>query len=328
MLFSSFAGNRDVVKRLADFINQGRLPHAIILEGAQGSGRRTLAKIIAAGAVCADPVSKPCGRCGHCVKADRLVHPDITLISGEGARSFHIDVIRRVRNDVYILPNEAEKKVYILANAQSMTEQAQNALLKVLEEPPAHVVFILTCNDRRELLPTIYSRAVTFTLHGVDSDEAFEAVKARALKVRDAEIERAVELSGGYIGIALQLLENGVLASAFDLAGKIAAAAAAENELELLRLTAGLVKEKELFRSVLSVLVLVFRDVLAHKSGSNVLISGLFEQCEGLSKKVTMANALEAAEVVEETARAIDSNANATLLCTRFCAALRRAAGR
>lgn len=328
MLFSSFAGNGDVVERLADLINGGRLPHAIILEGADGSGRRTLAKIVAAGAVCEAAVSRPCGRCAQCVKADALVHPDITLISGEGARTFHIDVIRRVRGDAHILPNEAERKVYILANAQSMTEQAQNALLKVLEEPPSHVVFILTCNDRQQLLPTIYSRAVTFTLNAVDFDEAVKVVREKVPEAKAEEVKRAVELSGGYIGVALQLLEKGVPALAFDLAGKIATGVVETDEIGLLRLTAGLIREKEFFRSVLSILVLVFRDVLALKSGSGVLVSGLLEQCEGLSKKITMKEAFKAVKVIEETARAIDSNANSTLLCTRFCAALRRAVGR
>lgn len=328
MQFSSFAGNKDVVGRLAELLRSGRLPHALILEGPEGSGRRTLASIVAAGAVCSGIGERSCGRCLDCQKVQKGAHPDIFMVSGEGPRSFHIDVIRRIRNDAYVLPNEARRKVYILANAEAMTEQAQNALLKIFEEPPAHVVFILTCRDRYQLLPTIVSRAVTFALFAPDFEEAVRAVREREPKAREEEIRRAVEIAGGYVGVALKLLEKGGLSAAFELAGKVAKACLAGTELELLMLTANLPRDKELFRSMLNVLALIFRDVMAAKAGSRVMVSGLGDLGFELSQKMTVAHAAAALEVAGETGRALDSNANAALLCTRFCAALRRAVGK
>lgn len=93
------------------------------------------------------------------------MHPDIIVYSGgDRARSFHIDAVREARQEAYIRPNEAERKVFILENAQNMTVQAQNALLKIIEEPPANVVFILTCENKAALLQTVLSRVSVVTL--------------------------------------------------------------------------------------------------------------------------------------------------------------------
>lgn len=90
--------------------------------------------------------------------------------------SFHVDTVRNIINDAYIQPNEADYKIYILANAHCMNQNAQNALLKILEEPPKYVVFILTTNSKSALLSTVLSRSVCVTLEGVDIERATEYI--------------------------------------------------------------------------------------------------------------------------------------------------------
>ncbi|MCL2884188.1 MAG: DNA polymerase III subunit delta, partial [Oscillospiraceae bacterium] len=197
MRFEGFAGNGGVKRQLSAAADSGRLPHALLIEGEPGTGRRTLARLLARTFVCqaADSAGKPCGECPACRKALDGSHPDIEELGGEGGyKSFHIDVIRALRGSAQVLPNEAPVRVMILLNAQDMTPAAQNALLKLLEEPPAALRFILTADNRAALLPTVLSRCQCVALRGVEEREAVAALKERlAAAAADAS---AAEESG------------------------------------------------------------------------------------------------------------------------------------
>ena len=151
---------------------------------------------------------------------------------GEGAaRSFHIDTVRALREDAYILPNEAPRRVFLLAEAQNMTEQAQNALLKILEEPPASALFLLTCENRGQLLETIRSRVVTLSLSGVAEEESVTILGALLPDTSPEDRRRAAVLSGGVVGQASAGLSDGVYQRVQELVPELAAAVAAPAEL-------------------------------------------------------------------------------------------------
>jgi len=144
------------------------LPHAILLEGPPGSGKSDFARQIAMVALCrSDGAQSSCGECISCIKIQKGVHPDLLVYQSGNkgqSRSFHVDKVREIRAQAYVMPGESSRKVLLIEDAQTMTEQAANALLKVLEEPPPSAVFILTCHSRGQLLETILSRVVTVTL--------------------------------------------------------------------------------------------------------------------------------------------------------------------
>jgi DNA polymerase-3 subunit delta' len=142
-------------------------------DGGQGTGDEDYGGVSLFGAAQPAPRALPCETCPHCRKSAQGIHPDMKLLEGGGgARSFHIDAVRAMRQDAYILPNEARRKIYVLVNAQTMTAEAQNALLKLLEEPPDYVSIILTAPNPRLLLPTVVSRAAEFSLgEAVESAE-------------------------------------------------------------------------------------------------------------------------------------------------------------
>lgn len=205
--------------QLAADIDAGGFPHALVLEGPQGSGRRTLARLLAKAAVCQGAGDKPCGVCPGCVKAAAGGHPDIIEVGGDGsARSFHIDAVRAVREDAYVLPNEAPRRAILLIGAHNMTEQAQNALLKILEEPPSHVVFLLTCDNRAQLLPTVQSRSVCIPLGGVPEEEALPLLRQRLPDAGEEELKRALIVFGGVIGQVLHGMEEGTFRRVLELA--------------------------------------------------------------------------------------------------------------
>ncbi|MCL2401582.1 MAG: hypothetical protein FWC90_02945 [Oscillospiraceae bacterium] len=134
-------------------MNINKLSHAYIAAGAQ-------ADQIAMAAVCDSLDNKPCGTCPHCGKVSRRIHPDIAEVAPTG-REITVGQVREARRDAYIMPNEAARKVYIISPADTMNTSAQNALLKVLEDPPPHAVLILKTDSPQALLPTVRSRCVT-----------------------------------------------------------------------------------------------------------------------------------------------------------------------
>ena len=289
LTFSGFSGNEDVKSRLSLAFDEERFPHAVILEGSADSGKSVLAEILAKAAVCLSTGEKPCGHCSGCIKAQAGSHPDIFMLDGDAdPRIFPIDTIRKIRSDAYIQPNEAPNKVYVLSGVQTMTEVSQNALLKVFEEPPDHVLFILTVTSASVLLPTVRSRAQTFSLDG-------------ALAAGDVDLEYTAKLT---------------------------AAIYALKEADLLFLTSGLIKDKVKLRAVLAQLVLIFRDAAVFRAGGTACLSGQREAAQALGAGLTRSNLLRLLDEVKKAQRALDQNANSALLVTAMCANFRTAAGR
>lgn len=162
----------DVISAVKSHIDPKRLFHSYIISGASDEGRLTAAKYIAKTAVCSDRDRAPCGYCSHCRKADRDIHPDITVVKKEGdGKELTVDAMRSVRSAAAVLPNEAEKSVYIICDADTMNLSAQNAMLKVFEEPPAHAVFILLAENADRLISTVRSRCEIIMLPPEDNFE-------------------------------------------------------------------------------------------------------------------------------------------------------------
>lgn len=159
-------GNEKLITRLADTAARGTLSHAYIVWGPENSDKEGLALSLAATMVCTGSQGRPCGNCRNCVKAFKNIHPDIITVEKQpDKREIYVDQIRWIISDASVLPNEADKKVYIIYQADSMNVRAQNAFLKLLEEPPSYCSFILTGTNPGSFLITIRSRCVE--LHAV-----------------------------------------------------------------------------------------------------------------------------------------------------------------
>ena len=323
MRFGDFAGNAALKKQLAAEIDAGRFPHALLLEGPVGSGRRTLALQIARAAVCTGDGERPCGGCAACRKTS---HPDITVYGGDGA-ALTVDTVRRLRQDAFVMPNEAPFRVLILADAQTMTPQAQNALLKILEEPPTHVLFILTCENRAQLLETVRSRCVCMTLRPVEWEEALPLLRRRLPQIPEEELHKAHTLFGGVIGQTVAGVTDGTLRQVLELTPRMAAAVIAPQEVTLLRLTAALEKDKVLTAGVLAGLQLVFRDALAIRCGSEIRLSTAPAEAQILAGRLSGARLAALVGQTERLQEALQHNMNNTLFLIRLCACLRQAAG-
>ncbi len=197
-------GNKRVVERVSVFAT-GKIPHAILIEGEQGLGKHTLAQHIANIAVCTEK-NAPCGECRGCHLCSVGTHPDVTVCSPDG-KSIKVDQIRTLRQNAYLKPTLCERKVYIIEGADTMNDPAQNALLKVLEEPPVGVVFILLAQSAESMLHTVRSRCITLSLTPPQRDEAADYI-ASVTHYSAAEIDSALEGSKNNIGVALSFLKK------------------------------------------------------------------------------------------------------------------------
>ena len=318
MKLTNFIGNEKVIDRLSKLMESGRFPHALIIEGEEGIGKKTLAKDIACALVCRGN-DKPCGECSQCKKAIGAIHPDISeYIPAGTANSFHVDTVRNIINDAYVQPNEADYKIYILANAHCMNQNAQNALLKILEEPPKYVVFILTTNSKSALLSTVLSRSVCVSLEGVDIERAANYITSHCENVDYNTAKKTVETFNGNIGKAIDSLQDSKTSELVDVCNKICKALATSNEYEMDR--QGVVFACDLLKSI-------FRDAL-FAGESSEHISGQEESAALLKSSLSRQSLIKLINTCDELKSTALSNANNALLITKFCYSLNRAIGR
>ncbi len=206
MGFEGLLGNEQLRENLSRSINKGRGSHFYLISGPEGSGKRTLAAMLAAAILCKGS-PKPCGSCAHCRKVAAGSHPDFITIDDPEKKTVPIDLVRKARADLYVMPNEADKKIYLFPRAQDMQEPSQNALLKVLEEPPAHGVLILVANNPEKLLPTVRSRCVELALRPLPDKLLQQALEQRFPNADSDTLAAAIRRSGGFLGQAIELLQ-------------------------------------------------------------------------------------------------------------------------
>ncbi len=210
MGFEALLGNEQLKSSLLAARARGRMSHFYLISGPKGSGKRTLADLIAMAMVCPE-AQGPCGVCRHCRKILNGTHPDYITIDDPSKKTVTVDLIREARADLFIRPNEADRKIYLFPRAQDMGIPGQNALLKVLEEPPPYGVFLLLTENPEMLLPTVRSRCVELKLRALP-EELLKAQLRREFPQAETELlTGAVFRSGGYLGQARELLGGGGL---------------------------------------------------------------------------------------------------------------------
>ena len=322
-----FIGNTRVVEQLGCLIDSKRFPHALIIEGEHGLGKKTLARRLAGALVCRGD-NKPCGECRQCRKAEQGIHPDIIEhIADGGSNSFHVDVVRNIVNDAFMRPNEAEYKVYILGNAECMNASAQNALLKILEEPPEYVIFIMTVSSKSMLLETVLSRSVVVSLEGVDIKEGSQYIAAHSESADIASAARQLETFNGNIGKALGSLQNGRVSEITDICLNVCSALVGDSEYSLLTVCSAFQNDRQSIILAMDFLKNIFRDALVYKPSAD-LISGQTETVTMLKNRITRQKLIDLIAICDKLKEMAIKNSNNSLLITKICYSLRQAIGR
>lgn len=286
---NAFLNREKVYSEIASLCEKNSLPHAVLIECESRAEGEELARFTASCLLCTGE-QPPCGNCSACRKMSAGGHPDLFETDGiKGkSRSFSVDAVREIRANAFVVPNESDKKVFILKNGENMNEQAQNAILKILEEPPRYVYFIIVTLSKSTMLETVLSRVSVYTLSCGENEAGEEETEAMKAFVK-------------------AFLEP--------------------NELGLMEAAAVFQRNNALARDTLNLLSSVFRDALVKKSGFTGDFR-FKEESSALCSALTASALLNCVEVCSELLASIDRNCNNNLLITRMCYEFKRASGR
>lgn len=211
MKFNDLTGQNRMTEQLVRSMQVGRTVHAHILEGGEGTGKRTLAQICACALNCSAPEhQRPCGICPSCIRAESGNHPDITVVrpvvEKGREKAIGVDTVRELIEKVAIRPYEGGYGCVIIERASLLTVPAQNALLKTLETPPENVVFFLLVESTSSLLTTIVSRARVTRMPVLTWEQVKDELMRRGMTAMRAE--QLADISGGSVGYALTAAED------------------------------------------------------------------------------------------------------------------------
>lgn len=264
--FTDIIGHKDVVEHLKTALEMNKISHAYILNGEKGCGKRTLARVFAKALQCEGEGVRPCGECPSCVKAENGNHPDIIEVLHEKPNTISVnDVREKIVADVMIRPYSSRYKVYIVPECEKMTQEAQNALLKTLEEPPEYVVILLLTNNADTFLPTITSRCVTLNMKPVPNNQVSDYLM-KTIQIPDYQADICVSFAQGNIGKAVRLASSErfseIMAAALHLVTHV-------RDMDIAEITAavkGVTEFKVDIIDYLDLISLWYRDVLYFKA--------------------------------------------------------------
>ncbi len=325
MTYRDILGQENIVSHLKAAVAQKKTSHAYIFCGEDGSGKRMMAERFARALVCESGSGEACGECKACRESMSGNHPDIKYVTHAKPRIISVDEIRdQLNNDMVIKPYNGGKKVYIIDEAEKLNEQAQNAMLKTIEEPPEYGIVVLLVNNAGALLPTIKSRCIQLN---------FKPVSKRIVKdmlVRDHGISE-------YMADVAASFADGVPGRAISFAESQAFSEMKSDVVSMLRrvdkMDAGDIyqtvkawnegKSKDNLKEKLQLITLWYRDVLVAKStgaGTKLTFSDEENEIMAQAEKYSYKNLMTK---VEETQKARDRiavsvNADATIMVLLF----------
>lgn len=206
MGFEALLGNERLKDNLTSSLRRGHASHFYLISGPAGSGKHTLAQLLAAAILCGK-ADAPCGHCSVCRKVKDGSHPDFITVTDPEHKNISVRIVREIRDDMFIRPNEAEHKIYLFA--QDLGTEGQNALLKVLEEPPKYGIFMILTDNPEKILPTVRSRCTELNLTALPETVLRSALQRQFPGASSEDLTAAIHRSGGFLGQAAGILERG-----------------------------------------------------------------------------------------------------------------------
>lgn len=311
--FSDIIGQEQIKEHLMNALSTGKVSHAYIINGEKSSGKEFIARVFAMALQCQQGEAEPCQECHSCKQALSENHPDIIRVAHEKPNTISVDDIRvQINNDVAIKPYSSPHKIYIVNEAEKMTQQAQNAILKTLEEPPEYAVILLLTANVNSLLPTILSRCVVLNMKPVP-DVLVRKFLMEQIKVPDYKAEVCVAFARGNIGRAKSLASSedfeNIKNEAVSLLKYI-------QDMELHEIIAAIKKIGEYkleINDYLDIMAIWYRDVLLFKATNDANHLVFREEVQAL-RRAAQHSSYEGIEVIlkalETAKKRLDANVN------------------
>ena len=312
----SMCGNEAVIAQLARAAKEKKPNHAYLLSGEKGSGKRHLAEAFATALLCKEGDGEACGQCVSCRKAAAGNHPDIIHLRHEKAELITVDEVReQLVASAPIKPNESDYKVYIVPDAECMNVQAQNALLKTIEEPPAFVVILLLTTNPEAMLATIRSRCVSLHLSSLPESTVSDYLTERFALAKE-EADAAAAIAQGNIGRAKEIADGGQMGYEIGEILQLMRQLPGADVVKIGELVDEWKKDKGKLRDRFALLTLWFRDVLLFKATKDA-DSVCFKKEVGLLREQARHCSYEGVdamlEAVSTASRRMGANANEDL---------------
>lgn len=307
MGFEALLGNERLKENLTGSLRRGHISHFYLICGPKGCGKHTLAKLLATAILCGKS-DAPCGRCAACRKVLSGNHPDFITVTDPDHKNIAVKIVREIRDDIFIRPNEAEHKIYLFA--QDLGIEGQNALLKVLEEPPQYGVFMLLTDNPEKILPTVRSRCTELNLQALPVDTLRHALLREFPEASGEDITAAIARSGGFLGQAKEILEGGEAVSPQTVTFTGCFAARDSLGLALLLVSMQKMKRDQLI-DVLSQWLNVLEGALAERSG----ITAPNAQSRLLSTARSSQELMTAIRSLQKALRYAHGNVSAAAIC-------------
>lgn len=268
--FKEIIGHKREIAHLTKAMEAGKVSHAYIFSGAKGTGKLTLADAFAMALQCTGEGERPCGSCHSCHQAASGNHPDIIHLTHEKPNSIGVEDVReQLVGDVQIRPYNGKYKIYIIPEAEKLTVQAQNAILKTIEEPPEYAIILLLTTNEQSFLDTIRSRCVLLQLKPVP-DEQVKAYLMEHLQIPDYEADICSAFAQGNIGKAIRLASsedfNSIKGSAMRLVRNVG-----KMEIsEIIEYVKEVQEYKVSIEDYLDILALWYRDMVYFKATRDI----------------------------------------------------------
>lgn len=270
VLFRDMVGQEKVIANMQQTVRSGNVSHAYILYGETGAGKKMLAYTFAAALQCEEKTGEPCMKCESCKKAAGKNHPDIITLTHNKDGLITVDEVReQLVNDISIKPYNSPWKIYLVPDAEMMNEQAQNAILKTIEEPPEYAVILLLTNNVESLLPTIRSRCVRLDLKLVD-DRLIKNYLMERMHVPDYQAELDASLAQGNVGRAKRAASSEEFAEISRKAMHILTCVEEMEVHEVTETVKDIAGNRQGIQDYLEIFQFWFRDVLMFKATREV----------------------------------------------------------
>lgn len=274
-----------LVSSVSAMKQSGRMAHAFLLTGERGVGKKVSADYIAMTLLCEHGTA--CGECRHCRRILAGTHPDVIKPEKSGKKQiYNKDTMRFVCSDAYVSPNDCDAKVYVFTDCESIEENTQNLMLKLIEEPPDTAYFIFTAVSRSVFLPTILSRVITIGIPECSDDDCRRALEDMGFEPQ--KIDEAVACFHGNIGSCADYLNGGETAENVELCRSIISAIAEGNEYNLLKALHSIGENRNRIKSVFELADRVIRDACVMRLGTAPMIGCDPKGAEILSRKISV----------------------------------------